>query len=34
MHRGITPRGLIDCTIASVAHRNNASLLSQDIDLA
>ena len=32
--RGITPRGLIDCMIASVAHRNNASLLSQDIDLA
>ena len=30
---GITPRGLIDCTIASVALRNGASLLAQDVDL-
>lgn len=30
---GVTPRGLIDCMIASVAHRNGASLLAQDGDL-
>ena len=31
---GVTPRGLIDCMIASVAHRHGASLLSQDVDLS
>lgn len=31
---GVTPRGLIDCMIASVAHRHGASLLAQDADLA
>lgn len=31
---GITPRGLIDCMIASVALRHQASLLCQDRDLA
>ena len=30
---GVTPRGLIDCMIASVAHRAQASLLAQDADL-
>ncbi|MET3808128.1 putative nucleic acid-binding protein [Nakamurella sp. UYEF19] len=30
---GVTPRGLIDCLIASVAWRNNASLLAYDVDL-
>ncbi len=30
---GVTPRGLIDCMIAAVAWRQNASLLSQDADL-
>lgn len=30
---GITPRGLIDCMIASVAHRHGAALLVQDADL-
>ena len=30
---GVTPRGLIDCMIASVARRNDATLLSADIDL-
>jgi predicted nucleic acid-binding protein len=32
--RGVTPRGLIDCMIASVALRNRASLLCHDRDLA
>ena len=31
---GITPRGIIDCMIASVAHRNSATLLALDVDLA
>jgi predicted nucleic acid-binding protein len=30
---GITPRGLIDCMIASVALRSEASLLAHDVDL-
>jgi predicted nucleic acid-binding protein len=30
---GITPRGMIDCMIASVAHRNGAALLALDVDL-
>ena len=30
---GVTPRGLIDCMIASVAHRNHATLLAHDADL-
>ena len=31
---GVTPRGLIDCMVASVARRGNASLLAHDADLA
>ena len=31
--KGITPRGMIDCMIASVAHRNGATLLASDTDL-
>lgn len=31
---GVTPRGLTDCLIAAVAHRNGASVLSHDHDLA
>ena len=31
---GVTPRGLIDCMIASVARRNEATLLAADIDLS
>ncbi len=31
---GITPRGMIDCMIASVAWRHGASLLAQDADMA
>jgi predicted nucleic acid-binding protein len=31
---GVTPRGLIDCMIASVAARNDATLLAHDADLA
>lgn len=30
---GVTPRGMIDCMIASVAHRHNAGLLVADADL-
>jgi predicted nucleic acid-binding protein len=30
---GITPRGMVDCMIASVAHRHRASLLALDADL-
>ena len=30
---GVTPRGLIDCMIASVALRNRASLLAHDADM-
>lgn len=31
---GVTPRGIIDCMIASVAARHGASLLACDVDLA
>jgi predicted nucleic acid-binding protein len=31
---GVTPRGLVDCLIASVAHRHGASLLAHDRDIA
>jgi predicted nucleic acid-binding protein len=31
---GVTPRGMIDCMIASVAWRHGASLLAQDADMA
>jgi len=31
---GVTPRGLIDCMIASVANRHAAVLLAQDSDMA
>lgn len=31
---GITPRGMVDCMIASVAHRHAATLLAFDADLA
>ena len=31
---GVTPRGMIDCVIASVAHRYDATLLAFDADLA
>jgi predicted nucleic acid-binding protein len=30
---GITPRGLVDCMIASVARRHGASILAYDLDL-
>jgi predicted nucleic acid-binding protein len=30
---GITPRGMLDCMIASVAWRAQATLLAQDVDL-
>jgi hypothetical protein len=30
---GITPRGMVDCMIASVANRHEASLLAHDVDL-
>lgn len=30
---GITPRGMVDCMIASVAHRHGASLLTLDAHL-
>ncbi len=30
---GVTPRGLLDCVIASVAHRHGAALLALDADL-
>jgi predicted nucleic acid-binding protein len=30
---GITPRGMVDCLIVSVAHRHRATLLAADIDL-
>jgi predicted nucleic acid-binding protein len=30
---GVTPRGMIDCMIAAVAHRSGASLLAFDADL-
>lgn len=31
---GVTPRGLVDCLIVTVAWRNSDSLLAYDIDLA
>ena len=31
---GVTPRGLVDCMIASVALRNGAALLAHDADLS
>jgi predicted nucleic acid-binding protein len=31
---GVTPRGMIDCMIAAVAHRNRATVLAHDADLA
>ena len=31
---GITPRGMVDCMIASVAARHGAALLAHDADLA
>jgi predicted nucleic acid-binding protein len=30
---GVTPRGLVDCMIASVAARHDAALLARDVDL-
>ena len=30
---GVTPRGMVDCMIASVAQRHNVSLLALDVDL-
>jgi predicted nucleic acid-binding protein len=30
---GVTPRGTVDCMIASVARRHGASLLAADVDL-
>lgn len=31
---GVTPRGMVDCLIASVVRRHEATLLAQDADLA
>jgi predicted nucleic acid-binding protein len=31
---GVTPRGMIDCMIAAVAWRREATLLAHDVDLA
>jgi predicted nucleic acid-binding protein len=31
---GVTPRGLVDCMIASVARRHHATLLAADADLS
>lgn len=31
---GVTPRGMVDCMIASVAHRHSVALLALDADLA
>ncbi|HEX6394844.1 MAG TPA: PIN domain nuclease [Acidimicrobiales bacterium] len=31
---GVTPRGLIDCMIAAVARRNQATLLAADTDIS
>jgi hypothetical protein len=30
---GVTPRGMVDCMIASVARRHQATLLAQDADI-
>lgn len=32
-HVGITPRGMVDCMIAAVAHRRDLTLLAWDADL-
>ncbi|MGB9374550.1 MAG: PIN domain nuclease [Jiangellales bacterium] len=31
--QGVTPRGMVDCMIAMVAHRAGAALLSWDVDM-
>lgn len=31
---GVTPRGMVDCLIASVARRHEATLLAQDADIS
>jgi predicted nucleic acid-binding protein len=31
---GVTPRGMVDCVIASVARRHDATLLAHDADLS
>lgn len=31
---GVTPRGMLDCLIASVARRHGATLLAQDADMS
>jgi hypothetical protein len=31
---GVTPRGMVDCMIASVAHRHGSTLLALDADLS
>lgn len=31
--QGVTPRGLVDCMIASVAQRHHATLLAQDAEI-
>jgi predicted nucleic acid-binding protein len=31
---GVSPRGIVDCMITSVAHRHSAALLALDADLA
>jgi predicted nucleic acid-binding protein len=31
---GVTPRGMVDCMIASVARRHGAALLTADVDLS
>ena len=30
---GVTPRGMVDCMIAAVAHRRNLALLAWDVDM-
>lgn len=32
-HAGITPRGMLDCIIISVAHRHGATILARDADM-
>lgn len=31
---GVMPRGMVDCLIASVARRHEATLLAQDVDMS
>jgi hypothetical protein len=31
---GVTPRGMVDCMIVSVAHRHRATLLAADADMS